>query len=322
MIFGRIKSVRKKEDQIDVIKLHTQTRPEEELFDALDGGVLLPPPAPGAPLSLAPEGNTLEAWVIVDGQLTPDTEVLHGKFYSAECYIFIYTWLKKSSQALRYQIYLWQGAQSRKQDRGQAALMVKDIVTKVRKRGGSEPNQERIVQYKEPAQFCMLFKDRMVVYRGRLPSSLASSGSKKKGSSSSSGSSTPAKANLFQVHSSSDPLRHRAIQIPLEGSMLNSKDVFLLQQLSSSGNTNAVFVWMGLGSSEELRQSGRLLARQLPGAEPSNIKELAEGDEAKKFWKLLGGKQTYTNIAYLQKPGKERIKLVVYLSISVLEISI
>lgn len=244
----------KQDDQVDIIRMHTNMRPEEELLD--DGT------------------GTVEAWIVSDGKLVVDLDVPEGRFYSEECYILLYTYQKKN--ALRYHIYFWQGAHTRKQDRGMAALLVKDIVGVVRKKGGSEPSQENISQFKEPAQFYQIFKGRSVVLLGRKTRSKTT-------------------INLYQIRNAGDELRSRIIHIPNDVQLLNSSEVFALTTPKHK------FIWFGSGVSTAGCNWAKMLASSIPGFSGDSITEVKENEEPKKFWKDLGGKASYANFPFLQK---------------------
>ena len=258
MLMGRIK---KQEAKIDVNKLHTSVRPEQELLG--DG-------TPG----------TIEAWIGIDGKLAEETDLLEGHFYSEESYVILYTFHK--GNALRYHVYFWQGIDASKQDKGLTALLVKEIQVKVRKEKGAEPFQERVTPLKEPYQFLHIFKGKFIVHKGKKSDHKSSS-----------------KINhLYRIQSHIDDVHTRAIEIDANASLLNSRDNFIIQTSSKQ------YRWFGSGSTEDQKQRAVALFEPLVGTR--SVKNVNEGSEDKKFWKLLSGnKKSYANASHLKKKGWE-----------------
>ena len=222
--------------------------------------------------------GTMEAWVGLDGKLIEDPEAANGHFYSGESYIFLYTYPNKN--AIRYQIYLWQGLHCSKQDRGLVALSIKDIVSKVRKEKGAEPNHERLVQFKETDQFLTAFKGKMIVHLGRKKNFVANE----------------SEFHLYQVKEYQNPLL-KAFEINYNSAtpLINSKDVFFVQ------NTAKQIVWIGSGMSDDAKQKAIEIANNSAGDRAVTL--INEGENDKSFWDLIGGKRDYLTSSHLKKQG-------------------
>lgn len=251
--------IKKKEVKIDANKLHTAVRPEPELLG--DG-------TPG----------TIEAWIGVDGKLQEEHDLLNGHFYSAESYVILYTFTKGNS--IRYHIYFWQGLDASRQDKGLTALLVKEIQVKVRKEKGAEPFQERVTPLKEPYQFLTIFKGKFCIHSGKKTSHQKSKST-----------------HFYRIQSTCDDVLTRAIEIPSNISLMNSRDSFIAQ------NSDKCYCWFGSGTTDEQKERVNTLRDVLIGSR--ELISMNEGNENKKFWKLLSGKKTYANASYLKKPGWE-----------------
>jgi len=285
--------------QVDVTKLHTAVRPQE---DAVDNG----------------EG-TIESWRLNGGKMVREPEgtgAQAGHFHSGCCYNLVYTFMK--GRAFRYTIYYWQGRDCRQQDRGIASMLVKEAVQEVKSRGAEPLAQRRVVQNKEPRHFLSIFQGerRMIVHAGHPdgPSATApprlkgKAGKTGKGSSvaaaASSGvesSAAASSAQLYQVCGRGDLECMRAHHVPATASSLNSGDMFLLR------TAQRVYVWQGAGASFDAHDVCEALAprlAQLPGAAAGDtalpVETLKEGDEPSGFWEALGGRQEYPNERYLR----------------------
>ena len=258
MLMGRIK----KELKVDVNKLHTATRPEQELLgDGITGSI--------------------DAWVVLNGKLEKEFDVLDGNFFSGESYIILYTFTKGNS--VRYHIYMWQGLDTSKQDSGMASLLVRDIQSMVRKEKGAEPFSERVVPFKEPDQFLIVFKGKFSIHQGRKRDLQAETSSKSKSG-----------PTFYRIQSKASQIHTRATELPLDSALLNSKDIFVINTPKKQ------YLWIGAGANDLQKQTAQEIATQL--ARQRSVKLIQEGSEDKKFWKLLGGsKKIYANVNYLKR---------------------
>ncbi|EFA76836.1 hypothetical protein PPL_09588 [Heterostelium album PN500] len=69
--------------------------------------------------------GTYEMWYVDNMKILPIPEEEYGHFYSGNCYLIRYTYTRWN--ALKYIIYIWQGADATRQDVGSSSLLSKDI---------------------------------------------------------------------------------------------------------------------------------------------------------------------------------------------------
>jgi len=75
---------------------------------------------------------------------------------------------------------------------------------------------------------------------------------------------------------------------------LNSNDSFVLR------NVNTYYIWYGTGCNKNERSYAQQFVDQLKGSIKCTIQNIEEGNEDYEFWRLLGGKMSYTSSAALQ----------------------
>ncbi|GBG74077.1 hypothetical protein CBR_g17788 [Chara braunii] len=222
----------------------------------------------------------LQVWRIDGSKKVKVPSEDHGKFYSGDCYLVLFTYNKDRRD--EYLLFFWLGRNRTMVDQNAAAQLAKELDEALQGRAV----QVRIVQGKEPHQFISLFRGNMIVFKGGLSSSY-----KEQVGGSSGGASTAYSSDtlaLFQVRGTTAEST-RVVQVDPVARSLNSMDCFILQtQLQSM-----YFVWFGSFSSEKEQKASISTAERLrPGAQ---VKGLKEGSEPPKFWEFLGGKAGYPN---------------------------
>jgi hypothetical protein len=210
-----------------------------------------------------------------------------GKFYSGDCYIFLYTY-HTGDRKEDYFLCCWFGKDSIEEDQKMATRLASTMFNSFKGR----PTQGRIYQGKEPPQFVALFQP-MVVLKGGL-----SSGYKKfiadKGLTDETY--TADSVALIQISGTSIH-NNKAVQVDAAATSLNSMECFVLQSGSS------IFTWHGNQCTFEQQQLAANVAEFLkPGVA---LKHAKEGTESSSFWFPLGGKQSYTSKKVAQEIVKD-----------------
>uniref|UniRef100_A0A8C4EM68 Macrophage-capping protein n=1 Tax=Dicentrarchus labrax TaxID=13489 RepID=A0A8C4EM68_DICLA len=134
----------------------------------------------------------------------------------------------------------------------------------------------RVTQGQEPAHLMSLFQGKpMIIHSG---------GTSRKG-----GQSQAASTRLFHIRQSSSRAT-RAVEVEASASNLNTNDVFVLK------SPNALFVWRGVGASDEEMEAAKHVVGYLGGT----ASQVSEGKEPGDFWSALGGKKEYQTSKSLQ----------------------
>ncbi|GMY18854.1 villin-2 isoform X1 [Fagus crenata] len=232
-------------------------------------------------------GGKMEVWRINGSAKTPLPKEDIGKFYSGDCYIFLYTY-HTGDRKEDYFLCCWFGKDSIEEDQKMATRLASTMFNSFKGR----PTQGRIYQGKEPPQFVALFQP-MVVLKGGL-----SSGYKKfiadKGLTDETY--TADSVALIQISGTSIH-NNKAVQVDSAATSLNSMECFVLQSGSS------IFTWHGNQCTFEQQQLAANVAEFLkPGVA---LKHAKEGTESSSFWFPLGGKQSYTSKKVAQEIVKD-----------------
>ncbi|KAL5219060.1 hypothetical protein ABZP36_019744 [Zizania latifolia] len=219
----------------------------------------------------------LEVWRVNGSAKTALPKEELGKFYSGDCYIFLYTYHSGDKREEFYLTY-WIGKDSIPEDQEMAFQMTNTIWNSLKGR----PVLGRIYQGKEPPQFVALFQP-MVILKGGI-----SSGYQKFVEEKGLKDETYSGDGIALVRISGTSVHNnKALQVDAVSSNLSPTDCFVLQ----SGNS--MFTWNGNASSYEQQQWAAKVAEFLkPGVA---VKHCKEGTESSAFWFALGGKQNYTS---------------------------
>lgn len=211
--------------------------------------------------------GTVQVWRIKDFELEEVPPKSHGVFYSGDCYVILYTYLKNNRE--KHIIYFWLGNDSTADEQGAAAAGAIALDDKF----SGEPYQVRLCEGKEPLHFFMIFKHRLIIYQGGYASGF------KNVESSGNASDT----RLLQVRVTGN--NSRIVEVLPVAQSLNSSDVFVLH------NPHHCFIWVGKGSIGDERECAREVVRLIWKSDDADL--VMEGKERDNFWNLLGGKADY-----------------------------
>jgi len=212
---------------------------------------------------------------------------LYGQFYQGDSYIVLYRYKKPSSKKEAAIIYFWQGRDSSTDEKGASALLTVDLDNQLQKEG-LEPVQVRVVQGREPNHFLTLFKGRMIVHQGGVPS--AFNNRKETTNVNESG------IAFYHIHGTT-ALNTRAIQVKEVAASLNSGDCFALLTPSIA------YVWCGKGANNEEKQVAMNVTKIITGNRKTS--QVEEGAEVAAFWDALGGKTEYATSKILEQGSYE-----------------
>ncbi|XP_059200069.1 scinderin like b isoform X2 [Centropristis striata] len=199
----------------------------------------------------------------VEGERVPVDPSTYGHFYGGDCYLILYSYRLGGRE--QHIIYTWQGLKCTQDELAGSAFMTVKLDDSM----GGSPVQVRVTQGQEPPHLMSLFQGKpMIIHRG---------GTSRKGGQTQSGS-----TRLFHIRQSSS-CATRAVEVEPSASSLNTNDVFVLKSPS------ALFVWRGVGASDEEMEAAKHVVGFL-GGNPSSV---SEGKEPADFWSALGGKKEY-----------------------------
>eukprot|EP01132_Coremiostelium_polycephalum_P002473 gene2473-3060_t len=210
-----------------------------------------------------------EAWYIENSKFHPLPKEEYGHFYSGNCYLIRYTYTRWN--ALKYIIFFWQGVDASRQDVGSSSLLTKDLYIETSARG--ECFQEAVRQGRESNHFLMVFNGRMAVHRGCR------------------GEFDFKSKRLYHVFGKKNDSIHAAQTTKLSASQLNSRDVFILT------DSTTTYIWESKGATKSLKEESVKLAALICSNKP--VKTIKESSEPEDFWKMIGGNQKYANFNYL-----------------------
>lgn len=219
----------------------------------------------------------VQIWRVEGGARVAVDPSTYGQFYGGDCYLILYTYKQGSRE--QHIIYTWQGLKCTQDELAASAFLTVQLDDSM----GGAPVQVRVTQGQEPPHLMSLFKGKpMIIHSG---------GTSRKG-----GQMTAASTRLFHIRQSSSKAT-RAVEVEPSASKLNTNDVFVLK------TPDSVFVWKGVGASDEEMLAAKNLVSVLGGS-ATNV---AEGKEPAGFWSALGGKkdyQTSRNLQIMVKPPR------------------
>ncbi|XP_047445538.1 scinderin like b [Mugil cephalus] len=205
----------------------------------------------------------VQVWRVEKGDRVAVDPSSYGHFYGGDCYIILYSYRQGSRE--QHLIYTWQGLKCTQDELAASAF----LTVKLDDSMGGAPVQVRVTQGQEPPHLMSLFQGKpMIIHSG---------GTSRKGGQSQAGS-----TRLFHIRQSSSRAT-RAVEVGPSASNLNTNDVFVLK------TPNALFVWRGVGASDEEMDAAKHVVGFLGGS-PSQV---SEGKEPADFWSALGGKKDY-----------------------------
>ncbi|XP_041751690.1 gelsolin [Coregonus clupeaformis] len=216
----------------------------------------------------------VQIWRVEDGDKVAVDPSSYGQFYGGDCYLILYSYRPGGRE--QHIIYTWQGLKCTQDELAASAF----LTVKLDDSMGGAPVQVRVTQGQEPPHLMSLFQGKpMMVHNG---------GTSRKGGQTGTGS-----TRLFHIRQSSTRAT-RAVEVEPSASFLNTNDVFVLK------SPTAMFVWRGVGASEEEMAAAKHVVGFLGGS-ASNV---SEGKEPAGFWSALGGKKEYQTSKSLQNMVK------------------
>ncbi len=112
-------------------------------------------------LAAASQELGLKVWRIEDMKLVPVPEEMHGRFYEGDAYVVLYTWRKKQSSLLRYDLFFWLGKDSSADEQGAAAYLTVSMDDGVL---GGAAVQHRETQGNETKMFLKILPGKTIEY--------------------------------------------------------------------------------------------------------------------------------------------------------------
>ena len=227
---------------------------------------------------LGPDGGDgcVKVWRVQNMAKVEVPEAKHGQFFGGDSFVVLYTYNNKRGRE-SYIIYFWQGLETSTDEKGLSAIFANEMDAEL----GGSPVQVRVTQGQEPAHFRSLFKGKMIVHKGGVPSGFANVDEED--------TTDQDGTALFQVRGTT-PLNASAAQVEECATSLNSGDCFVLVCPSN------VMVWNGSGATDGEKETaaniGTILAGDFLGVGGRALSTLEEGSESENFWStLFGGKQ-------------------------------
>uniref|UniRef100_A0A8D3A0V6 Scinderin like b n=1 Tax=Scophthalmus maximus TaxID=52904 RepID=A0A8D3A0V6_SCOMX len=212
----------------------------------------------------------VQIWRVENGAMAPVDPSAYGHFYGGDCYLILYSYRLGGRE--QHIIYTWQGLRCSQDELAASAF----LTVKLDDSMGGSPVQVRVTQGQEPPHLMSLFAGKpMIIHSG--------------GTSSKGGQSQTSSTRLFHIRQSSSRAT-RAVEVEASASSLNTNDVFVLK------SPKAVFVWRGMGASDEEMAAAKHVVGFLGGS-AAQVSERKEPDD---FWSALGGKKDYQTSKSLQ----------------------
>ena len=175
-------------------------------------------------------------------------------------------------------LYVWQGNESTRDERGASVLLAKDMLDDM----GLVGRQIRVEQGKEPDYFRRLFKGKMVVHLGGKASGFANSTEVDFYDTDG--------VSLYHVRGS-DEKRTCAVQVEEKAKSLSSGDCFVLL------TPDTMYVWQGHNANDGEKKVAVSVANVLKDTQSKKSRKIEiveESEEPEQFWAALGGKGKYS----------------------------
>jgi hypothetical protein len=220
--------------------------------------------------------GSIKVWRMENMGKVEVLESKYGQFFSGDSFVILYSYADKRDREC-FIIYFWQGLETSIDEKGLSAIIANQMDEEM----GGKPVQVRVVQGQEPAHFRSLFKGKMIVHKGGIPSAFMNvdedDTTDQDGTA------------LFQVRGTG-LLNASAAQVEECATSLNSGDAFVLVKPAN------VMVWHGSGASDGEKETAsniaNILAADYLGVGGRAVSVLEEGSETEEFWSaLFGGKQ-------------------------------
>ena len=242
----------------------------------IDVGGLHAQQSDGDDRSMVDDGSgAVQVWRIENFAKVEVDAAKVGQFFAGDSYIVLYSYRNARGRE-DHMLYFWQGKDSSADEKGASALLTTEMDNAM----GGSPVQCRVVQGKEPAHFCAIFKGNMVIHAGGIAGGFnsAADGSKEGDSYDDDG------VSLFHVKGTTE-VNTRAVQVAEVAASLNSGDCFVLL------TPEKMYQWNGTGSNDSERAIATHVAELLKGER--EVVVVVEGEEPEEYWPFLSGKAEY-----------------------------
>ncbi|XP_071375036.1 protein flightless-1 homolog isoform X4 [Centroberyx affinis] len=193
-------------------------------------------------------------------------EAFHGKFYEADCYIILKTFLDDNG-ALNWHIYYWIGQDATLDKKAGSAIHAVNL----RNLLGAECRTIREEMGDESEEFSAVFDNEISYIEGGTASGFYTVED------------TTYAVKLYRVYGKKNI---RLESVPLKASSLDPRFVFLLD------TGLEIFVWRGANATLSGTTKARLFAEKINKNErkgKAEITTLAHNQEPPEFWEVLGG---------------------------------
>ncbi|KAM9494572.1 protein flightless-1 homolog [Clarias gariepinus] len=193
-------------------------------------------------------------------------EAFHGKFYEADCYIVLKTYLDDNG-ALTWQIYYWIGQEATLDKKAGSAIHAVNL----RNFLGAECRTIREEMGDESEEFTAVFDNEISYIEGGTASGFYTVED------------TQYSTRLYRVYGKKN-IRLEAV--PLKGASLDPRYVFLLDAGLE------LYVWRGANATLSSTTKARLFAEKINKNErkgKAEITSLMQNQEPPEFWEVLGG---------------------------------
>ncbi|KAB1266484.1 Protein flightless-1-like protein [Camelus dromedarius] len=193
-------------------------------------------------------------------------EALHGKFYEADCYIVLKTFLDDSG-SLNWEIYYWIGGEATLDKKACSAIHAVNL----RNYLGAECRTVREEMGDESEEFLQVFDSDISYIEGGTASGFYTVED------------THYVTRMYRVYGRKNI---KLEPVPLKGASLDPRFVFLLDRGLD------IFVWQGAQATLNSTTKARLFAEKINKNErkgKAEISQLVQGQEPPEFWEALGG---------------------------------
>uniref|UniRef100_A0A8D2LX33 Protein flightless-1 homolog n=1 Tax=Varanus komodoensis TaxID=61221 RepID=A0A8D2LX33_VARKO len=213
-------------------------------------------------------------------------ETFHGKFYEADCYIVLKTFLDDSS-SLNWEIYYWIGQESSLDKKACAAIHAVNL----RNYLGAECRTIREEMGDESDEFSQVFDHEIAYIEGGTSSGFYTVED------------THYVTRLYRVYGKKNI---KLEPVPLKGASLDPRFVFLLD------HGLEIYIWRGSKATLSSTTKARLFAEKINKNERKGKAEillLVETQETPEFWEILGGQPEAIRISVPDdfKPPKPKL---------------
>ncbi|XP_007448451.1 PREDICTED: protein flightless-1 homolog isoform X2 [Lipotes vexillifer] len=193
-------------------------------------------------------------------------EALHGRFYEADCYIVLKTFLDDSG-SLNWEIYYWIGGEATLDKKACSAIHAVNL----RNYLGAECRTVREEMGDESDEFLQVFDNDISYIEGGTASGFYTVED------------THYVTRMYRVYGKKNL---KLEPVPLTGASLDPRFVFLLDQGLD------IYVWRGAQATLSSTTKARLFAEKINKNErkgKAEISLLVQGQEPPEFWEVLGG---------------------------------